>query len=210
MFLCPSVSRPDESLPHRAGQRKPASPGRRNRGRQTSREQRLRPYPLQTAPSLPTKIMPTKIRWLNISGKFPLSLGIPPLKLKILLESNPLKSRILVRRLAVPTADYSPRKLCVHATRASGPGKRTGDVSVTAAITVATVAWLWSWASLHSRCLRKRVLSIGILRRGTPPRDCCVEITTVVSPRWCTRLVESGWDTLRRVTSFQHHSRHGA
>ena len=30
-----------------------------------------------------------------------MGLGIPPLKIKILLESNPLKSRILVRRLAV-------------------------------------------------------------------------------------------------------------
>ena len=30
-----------------------------------------------------------------------MGLGIPPLKIKILLQSNPLKSRILVRRLAV-------------------------------------------------------------------------------------------------------------
>ena len=30
-----------------------------------------------------------------------MGLGIPPLKIEILLESNPLKSRILVRRLAV-------------------------------------------------------------------------------------------------------------
>ena len=34
-----------------------------------------------------------------------MGLGIPPIKFKIMLESNPLKSRILVRRLAVnPTA----------------------------------------------------------------------------------------------------------
>ena len=31
-----------------------------------------------------------------------MGLGIPPLTIQILLESNPLKSRILVRRLAVP------------------------------------------------------------------------------------------------------------
>ena len=49
---------------------------------------------------IPTKIMPTKIRWLNISRKFPMGLGIPPLEVKILPESNPLKSRILVRRWA--------------------------------------------------------------------------------------------------------------
>ena len=30
-----------------------------------------------------------------------MGLGIPPLRLKILLQSNPLKPRILVRRLAV-------------------------------------------------------------------------------------------------------------
>ena len=30
-----------------------------------------------------------------------MGLGIPPIKLKILIESNPLKSRIVVRRLAV-------------------------------------------------------------------------------------------------------------
>ena len=52
-------------------------------------------------PGLPTKIIPTKIRWLKTSRIFPMSMRIPPLKLTILPESNPLKSRILVRRLAV-------------------------------------------------------------------------------------------------------------
>ena len=51
-------------------------------------------------PYLPTKIIPTKTFWLKVSGNFPKDLRIPPLKIKILLESNPLKSRILVRRLA--------------------------------------------------------------------------------------------------------------
>ena len=51
-------------------------------------------------PNLPTKIIPTKIRRLKISGKFPMGLRIAPLGIKILLESNPLKPRILVRRLA--------------------------------------------------------------------------------------------------------------
>ena len=35
------------------------------------------------------------------SGKILLDMRIPPLKLKIMLESKPLESRILVRRLAV-------------------------------------------------------------------------------------------------------------
>ena len=51
-------------------------------------------------PNLPTEIIP-KIPWLELSGRFPMGLGIPPLKFQILLESKPLKSRILVRRLAV-------------------------------------------------------------------------------------------------------------
>ena len=53
-------------------------------------------------PNLPTKIIPTKIRGLKTSGKLPMDMWIPPPKIKILLESNPLKSRILVLRLAVP------------------------------------------------------------------------------------------------------------
>ena len=51
-------------------------------------------------PNLPTKITPTKIAWLRLSGKFPMGLGIPPGKLKIVLESNPLKSTMLARGLA--------------------------------------------------------------------------------------------------------------
>ena len=54
------------------------------------------------APNLPTEIIPAKIRWLKISGEFPLDMRTPPLKSKMLLESNPLKSRIVVRRLGVP------------------------------------------------------------------------------------------------------------
>ena len=54
-----------------------------------------------STPNLPTKTIPTKIAWLKLSGNFPMGLGIPPLKIQILLESNSLKSRILVRRLAV-------------------------------------------------------------------------------------------------------------
>ena len=61
----------------------------------------LRPCP---TPNLPTKIIPIKIAGLKLFGKSPMGLGIPPLKFKILLESNHLKSRILVRRLAVTYA----------------------------------------------------------------------------------------------------------
>ena len=43
----------------------------------------------------------TKICQLELSRTFPMDMNIPPLKLKILLESNPLKSIILVRTLAV-------------------------------------------------------------------------------------------------------------
>ena len=40
---------------------------------------------------------------LKHSGKSPMGMRIPPLKLMILLESNPLKSRILVGKLAAIT-----------------------------------------------------------------------------------------------------------
>ena len=49
-------------------------------------------------PNLPTKIIPTNIRWLKTSGKIPMDMRIPPRKMKILLESNPPKSIILVVR----------------------------------------------------------------------------------------------------------------
>ena len=51
--------------------------------------------------SLHTRRLQAKIRRLRLSANATISLGIPPLKTKIMLESNPLKSRILVRRLAV-------------------------------------------------------------------------------------------------------------
>ena len=41
------------------------------------------------------------IPWLKLSEKFPMDVRIPPLHLKIMLDSNPLKSRIWARRLAV-------------------------------------------------------------------------------------------------------------
>ena len=65
----------------------------------------------ENTPNLPTNITPTKIAWLKLSGKFPMGLGIPPLNIKIMLESNPLKSVMLVRRLAVqpsPQASDEP------------------------------------------------------------------------------------------------------
>ena len=40
----------------------------------------------------------------NFPGNLPMDTRIPRLKLKIMLEANPLKSRILVRRLAVMRA----------------------------------------------------------------------------------------------------------
>ena len=57
-------------------------------------------------PNLPTKITPTMIAWLKLSRKFPMGLRIPPLRIKILLESKPLKSSILVRRLAIVPVSY--------------------------------------------------------------------------------------------------------
>ena len=52
-------------------------------------------------PNLPTNITPTKIAGVKLSGNSPMGLGIPPLIINIMLESNPLKSIMLVGRLAV-------------------------------------------------------------------------------------------------------------
>ena len=42
----------------------------------------------RSTPNLTTKTIPTKIARLTISGNFPMDMRIPPLKVKILLESN--------------------------------------------------------------------------------------------------------------------------
>ena len=52
-------------------------------------------------PNLPTNITPTNIAGVKLYGKFPMDLGIPLLRIKIMLESNPLKFIVLVQRLAV-------------------------------------------------------------------------------------------------------------
>ena len=62
-----------------------------------------------STPNPPSKIVPAKmIRRREISGKLPMYLRIPPLEIKILLGSNPLKSMILVRRLVVPAFHRNP------------------------------------------------------------------------------------------------------
>ena len=50
---------------------------------------------MRYTPNPPTNI-PTKIAGLKLSRKFPMGLGIPLLEIKIMLESNPLKSTMLV------------------------------------------------------------------------------------------------------------------
>ena len=44
---------------------------------------------------------PTNIARLKLSGNFPIGLGIPPLSIKIVLESNPRTSTMLAGRLGV-------------------------------------------------------------------------------------------------------------
>ena len=52
-------------------------------------------------PNLPTNIIPTNIALVKLSGESPMGLGIPFIKSKMVLESNPLKSTMLMRRLDV-------------------------------------------------------------------------------------------------------------
>ena len=63
-------------------------------------------------PNLATNITPTNIAWLKLSGKSPMGLGISPLWIKIMLESNPLKSIMLVGRLGVMNAEQG-KDCCV-------------------------------------------------------------------------------------------------
>ena len=56
---------------------------------------------LSHTPNLPTNITPTNIAWLRLSGKFPMDMRIIPLRIKIMFESNSLKSTMLVGRLGV-------------------------------------------------------------------------------------------------------------
>ena len=56
---------------------------------------------LSSTPSLPTEITPARIPCFKTSWKSPTDMRIPTLKFKMMFESNPLKSGILVRRLAV-------------------------------------------------------------------------------------------------------------
>ena len=41
-------------------------------------------------PNLPTNIIPAKIRWLKLSGKFPMVMRIPPLNIQILFATHSL------------------------------------------------------------------------------------------------------------------------
>ena len=60
------------------------------------------------------KNLQTKIRRLRISGKFPMELSIPPLEMKMLLESSPLKCKLWLggprRLLWVPPPRPAPRR----------------------------------------------------------------------------------------------------
>ena len=84
----------------------------------TDRQQRCAAKPRESVhahtTNLPTSThnLPTKICCLKLSGNFPMGMRIPPLDVKIMLESNPLKSRILVRRLAVRRCRKRPFVTC--------------------------------------------------------------------------------------------------
>ena len=60
---------------------------------------------LCATPNLPTLfVVLLRLVGSNFPGINPMGMEIPPLKLKIMLESNPPKSRLLVQRLAVRNA----------------------------------------------------------------------------------------------------------
>ena len=53
--------------------------------------------------------LPTNIAWLKHSGKFPMGLGIPSLKIKIMLESSPLKPTMTVGGLGEKLSEFSEK-----------------------------------------------------------------------------------------------------
>ena len=72
----------------------------RHRQRHGQRHGQHNPESGSTAPNLSTNIIPTKIAGLKLSGKSSVDKGIQPLQIQIMLKSYPLKSAMLVRRLA--------------------------------------------------------------------------------------------------------------
>ena len=91
-----------------------------------------------------------------LGSNFP-GLGIPTLIIKIMLESNPLKSRILVRRLAVAPTCTCRANALRYASSATLPERR---------------------ATRHQirclRCLQIRCLQIRVYRSGYTSRCICV------------------------------------
>ena len=72
----------------------------------------LQAIPALVVQQISPHIIPTKIRRLKLSAEFPIDMRIPPLKIKSMPESSPLKSRILVRRLAVSVRVCLSQTLC--------------------------------------------------------------------------------------------------
>ena len=60
----------------------------------------------------PTNIVPTNIAWLKLSGKSPMDMRIPPLRIKSLLESIPSKPKLLIGRLGVMQTQHTSK--CEH------------------------------------------------------------------------------------------------
>ena len=61
--------------------------------------------PTTCTPNLPTNMIHANMAGLKLSGRFPVDMRIPPLKMKIMFESNPLNSTMLVGRLGVPVSE---------------------------------------------------------------------------------------------------------
>ena len=85
-------------------------------------------------PNLPTKILPTKIRWLKTSRKSPMDMSIPLLKTKIMLESNPMKSWISAGR---PALELFWGRDVSHAPRGARTRMRVGTPRTSQSLRVA-------------------------------------------------------------------------
>ena len=119
---------------------------------------------------------------LNISGRFPVDMRMPPPNIKMMLESNPLKSRILVHRLA---AIVGKRKhLKQRNIFEMGMEKKYCLVHI--------------W---NTGCWNDSITRTWTLRSKLPSQTC----SWAVSPLWPLRILSSSlneWDVCRTLSGL--------
>ena len=137
-----------------------------------------------------TPNLPTKICWLKPPGEFPMDMRIPPLKHKNMFQSNPLKFRILVGRLAVS-------RMRGHATEAAPCETDDGWVMtcltrcINVCMYVCVCVYIYIYIYLYI-CVMRQLDTTSTSLRETPPRrrggeipwTTCCDLLRNVSLQW--------------------------